>query len=197
MKKIDILLALITGEGVAWLFVWLLKNSALELPYLNWLLPIFFPFLTLFCLWISYLVGKKYLFVFQLAKFILIGSIFALFDLVILNSLMVWLGVTKGLGYSILVTISFLIATIIKYTGNKFWAFEKVGGKVGEELSKFFVITLISGVIQVAIASLLVNTVEPLFGMQAIVWANVGKILGIIVASAWNFLGYKFIVFKK
>lgn len=197
MKKIDIILALITGEGVAWLFVWLLKNSALELPYLNWLLPISFPFLTLFCLWISYLVGKKFLFVFQLAKFILIGSIFALFDLVILNSLMVWLGITKGLGYSILVTISFLIATIIKYTGNKFWAFEKVGGKVGAEFSKFFVITLISGVIQVAVASFVVNTIEPLFGMQDIVWANVGKILGIIVASAWNFLGYKFIVFKQ
>lgn len=198
MKKIDIILALLTGEGVAWLFVWLIKNTTLEIPFLNWLLPISFPFLSLFGLWLAFLIGKKYLFVFQLAKFILIGAIFALFDLAILNSLMQWFGITRGLGYSIFVAISFVIATIVKYVGNKFWAFEKIGErKVGAEFSIFFVITLISGGIQVTVASLIVNTIEPLFGMPALVWANVGKILGITVASAWNFLGYKFIVFKK
>lgn len=196
MKKIDIILALITGAGVACLFVWLLKNSALDLLYLNWLLIISFPLLFLFGLWFAYLIGKKYLFVFQLAKFVLIGAIFALFDLTILNGLMIWLGITKGLGYSIIVAISFIIATSVKYIGNKFWAFEKAGGKVGAEFGKFFVITLVSGVIQITIASFVVNTIDPMFGMTDVVWANVGKILGIIIASAWNFLGYKFIVFK-
>ncbi|PJB16784.1 hypothetical protein CO116_01855, partial [Candidatus Falkowbacteria bacterium CG_4_9_14_3_um_filter_38_19] len=72
IKKIDIILALITGESIAWLFVWLLKNSPnINLPFLYWLLPVSFPILAIFGIWISYLIGKRYLFVYQLAKFLL------------------------------------------------------------------------------------------------------------------------------
>lgn len=198
MKRIDIILALLTGEGVAWLFVWLIKSTALKIPFLNWLLPISFPFLSLFCLWLAYLVGKKYLFVFQLAKFILIGAFFALFDLAILNSLMVYFGITAGTAYLVFVTVSFIIATIIKYIADKFWAFEKSEKEqLGSEFSKFFVITLISAGIQVGIANWVVNQIGPQLGITPLVWGNVGKIAGITVASAWNFIGYKFIVFKK
>jgi len=198
MKKIDVILSLITGLGVGILFAWLVKNSALNIAYLNWILPIFFPFLSLFCLWIAYLIGKKFLFVFQLAKFILIGALFALFDLVVLNGLMKWFGITEGAKYSIFVGVSFVIATSVKYAADKYWAFEKKeGSKVAREFIGFFIITLISGGIQVAIASLIVNVVGPMFGMSSLAWANVGKIVGITFASAWNFLGYKFFIFKK
>jgi len=198
MKKIDLILALVTGEGVGILFAWFAKNSAINIPYLSWVFPIFFPFLSLFCLWIAYLIGKKFTFVFQLAKFILIGAFFALFDLVVLNGLMEWFEITKGVKYSIFVGISFVIATIIKYVADKYWAFEKTeGSKMGIEFTGFFIVTLISGGIQIGIASLIVNVSGPMFGMSPLVWANVGKIGGIVVASAWNFIGYKFIVFRK
>lgn len=198
MKKIDIILALITGEGLAWLFVWFLKKSAIEIAFLNWGLPIFFPILALIGLWLSYLIGKRYLFVFQLAKFLLIGSLFAIFDLVILNSLMGYFGITKGINYSIFVTASFVIATTIKYIADKYWAFEKAEKEgMGMEFTSFFIITLISGGIHIGIASLVVNVIGVQFGISSLIWANIGKILGIAVASIWNFLGYKFIVFKK
>lgn len=198
MKKADIIIAFLAGEGVAWLFIWFLKKSAIEIALLNWGLPILFPFLAIICLWASYLIGKRYLFVFQLAKFLLIGSLFALFDLVILNSLMTYFGVTKGIEYSIFVTTSFVIATSVKYIADKFWAFEKSERKgMGREFTGFFIITLISGGIHIGIASFIVNIIGAQFGISPLIWANIGKILGIVVASAWNFLGYKFIVFKK
>jgi len=198
MKKIDIIIALITGEGVAWLFIWFIKKSAIEIAFLNWGLPILFPILALVGLWVSYLLGKKYLFIFQLAKFLLIGALFALFDLVILNSLMGYFGIAKGTAYSIFVTISFVIVTSAKYIADKYWAFEKPEKEgVGMEFTGFFIITLISGVIHIGVASLIVNIIGPQFGILPLVWANVGKILGITVASVWNFLGYKFVVFKK
>ena len=125
MKKIDIILSLITGEGVAWLFIWFLKNTKIGAGLLYWILPIFFPFLALFCLWIAYLIGKKFIFIFQLAKFILIGAFFALFDLVILNFLMFYFGITKGIDYLIFVSISFIIATVTKYVADKFWLLKK------------------------------------------------------------------------
>lgn len=198
MKKVDIILALITGEAVAWLFVFLLKDSSYYVTSLNWILPIAFPFLALLGIWIASLIGETYLFVYQLAKFLLIGALFAVFDLAILNSLMIYFGITEGLEYTLFVAFSFMIATTIKYVANKYWAFEKKKKEgMATEFSTFFAITLISGLIQVGVASLIVNSIGPSFGVTSLQWGNIGKIGGIIVASAWNFLGYKFIVFKK
>lgn len=198
MKKIDIILSLITGEGVAWLFVWFIKNSPLKLPFLNWLLPISFPILALFAVWLSDLIGKKYLFVYQLAKFLLTGAFFAIFDLIILNILMGWLGIEKEevLKYAIFVAISFTIVTIFKYFANKYWAFEKLEKeRMEKEFGIFFLVTAISGLIQIGVASLAFKILVSF--MSSLLAGNVGKIVGIVVASAWNFLGYKFFVFKK
>ena len=199
MKKIDIILAIITGLGVGFLFTWLLKNSKFYLPFLSWTLPLFFPFLALFCLWIAYLIGKKYLFVYQLAKFLLIGACFAIFDLIILNILMERFGIRKEeeLKYALFVTISFVIATTAKYILDKYWAFEqKEKRELGKEFLKFFIITLISGGIQVGSASLIFSAIAPFF-VNELIAGNIGKIGGITLASAWNFVGYKFFVFKK
>lgn len=198
MKKIDIILALITGEGLAWLFPWLLRGFGIEIKFLSWALPIFLPVLAVTGLWVAYLIGKKYLFVFQLAKFLLIGAFFALIDLGLLGLLMEVFGITKGIAYTIFVTISFIVVTSIKYLGDKFWAFEKMEKeKMGTEYTQFFIVTLISGGIHIIIASFVVNAIGPQFGASSLIWANIGKISGIIVASIWNFLGYKFFVFKK
>jgi len=201
MKKIDVILALITGEGVAWLFVWLIKNSPkINLPFLYWLLPVLFPVLAVFAIWVCYLIGKRYLFVYQLAKFILIGAFFAIFDLIILNILLEYFGISKGEGlkYAVFVATSFVIATTVKYIADKYWAFEKAGRKeMGMEFGKFFIITLISGIIQVGVASFIFKVIPSSFEMSELIAGNIGKIGGIIVASAWNFLGYKFIVFKS
>jgi len=201
VKKIDIILAVITGEGVAWLFVWLIKNSPnIDLPFLYWFLPVSFPILAIFSIWLSYLIGKRYLVVYQLAKFLLIGAFFAIFDLIILNILLEYFGISKdeAIKYAVFVAISFIVATTAKYVADKYWAFEKAGREqMGLEFGKFFVITVISGGIQVAVASFIFALAPSLFEMTELVAGNIGKIGGIIVASIWNFLGYKFIVFKK
>ncbi|KKQ68603.1 MAG: hypothetical protein A2626_02890 [Candidatus Nealsonbacteria bacterium RIFCSPHIGHO2_01_FULL_38_55] len=198
MKKIDIVLSLAAGEGVALLFDWLLKNSQVEFTFLYWLLPIIFPILSLFCLWLAYFVGKKFIFVFQLAKFLLIGALFAVFDLAILNGLMEYFNATSGIKYLIFVSISFIIATSVKYFVDKFWAFEKSSAdKVGSEFGLFFAITAISAGIQIGIAHIIVNVIGARLGLNPLVLGNVGKIAGIAIASAWNFIGYKFFVFKK
>jgi putative flippase GtrA len=198
MKKIDIVLSLVAGEGVALLFDWLLKNSQVKITLLYWLLPIVFPFLSLFCLWIAYLIGKKFTFVFQLAKFVLIGALFAVFDLAILNGLMEYFNATTGTKYLIFVTISFLVATSVKYFVDKFWAFEKGEvDKASSEFGLFFIVTAISAGIQIGIAGFVVNIIGSLLGLNPLVLGNVGKIAGIFFASAWNFIGYKFFVFKK
>jgi putative flippase GtrA len=198
MKRIDLILSIITAEGVAGLFIWLIRNSPLNLPFLNWLLPILFPILAVFGIWIAEIIGRKFLFIYQLAKFVLVGAFFAVFDLIILNSLMAYFGITKEeiLKYSIFVIISFIVVTTFKYFANKYWAFEKFEKeRMEKEFGIFFLVTAISGIIQVGVASLLfkflILIVSPLLA------GNAGKILGIVVASIWNFICYKFLVFKK
>jgi putative flippase GtrA len=198
MKKIDYILAVISGLGLGILLAWMIKGFGIVMPALNFILPVLLPVLAVFTIWVCYIIGKKYLFVFQLGKFLLIGIFFALIDLIFLNVLLEVFHITAGTAYTVLVGVSFVIATSIKYVADKYWAFEKKEGeKMGTEFGKFFIITLVSGVIQAWIASFVVNTIGPQLGASAMVWANVGKIMGIAVASAWNFLGYKFIVFKK
>jgi putative flippase GtrA len=108
-------------------------------------------------------------------------------------------GISKdsGLKYSLFVAISFVIATTVKYVADKYWAFEKSEkGQMGVEFVKFFLITLVSGVIQVGVASVVFKALSS-SGMTDVVLGNVGKISGIAIASVFNFICYKFIVFKK
>jgi putative flippase GtrA len=199
MKKIDLILGFLVGEGVAFLFLWLLKKQgfSISFPFFNLLTIFSFPVLTIFGIYIAFLIGKKFLFVYQLAKFSLIGAFFALVDLTVLNFLMEWLKITREaqLKYTFFATISFVIATILKYFGDKYWAFEKTEKeKMHLEFTLFFVITLVSGFIQVGTASFLFKTFS---FSNPVVAGNFAKIGGIFVASIWNFLGYKFLVFKK
>jgi putative flippase GtrA len=60
---------------------------------------------------------------------------------------------------------------------------------------QFFIISLIGMGIQAGIASAWVGLVET--SVSASIWANVGLFLGTTISMVWNFLGYKFIVFKK
>jgi len=197
MKKIDLILGFLVGEGIALLFLWLLKKSSFKIPFLDFFVIFLFPILTVLGIYISFLIGKKFLFVYQLAKFALIGAFFALIDLTVLNFLMEWLKITREaqLKYTLFATISFLVATILKYFGDKYWAFEKTEKeKMEVEFTLFFIITLVSGVIQVGTASFLFKAFSSFNPFLA---GNFAKIGGIFIASIWNFLGYKFLVFKK
>ncbi len=199
MRKIDIIFAFLAGEGVAWLIFGLLKGfTGMKFQWLYWVLPVLLPILALVGLWVSYLVGKKFLFVFQAAKFFLIGVLATLLNLGVLNFLMWIFAIVFGWGYNIFIGIAFIISTFGKYWGNKFWAFEKsemVGAK--KEFTQFFAVTLVGLGINVGVASFVVNTTGPQFNISPVIWANVGAIMAALVASVWNFIGYKFIVFKK
>jgi len=198
MKKIDIILALGCGEVIAWFFYSILENLGVRINFPNLILAFFIPLITLFCLWVSWLLGKKFLWIFQVAKYLLIGVLATMVDLGILNLLMLVSGIASGIFYSVFKGISFIVATCSKYFGDKFWAFEKME-KAGmkKEFGQFFLVTLVGFGINVGFASLIVNVIGPQFEITPKLWANVGGIIAAISAAAWNFIGYKFIVFKK
>lgn len=200
MKKYDIVIAAVTGEIVALYFLNLLRDLAAQNALFSkilWLLPFVFPVLSVFGLWIAYLIGKRFVFVFQLAKFLLIGALATIFDLGTLSLFIKYFAVTAGLGYAFFKGVSFIIATSAKYFADKFWAFKKTGSsQLGAEFGKFFLVTLVGLVVNVATASLIVNQISPPFGFSLEFWANLGGMAAVLTTFAWNFIGYKFIVFK-
>lgn len=200
MKKYDIIIALVIGEIVGLYFLNLFRELAENNKLFSLILgalPIAFPILSGVCLWVAFLIGKKFVFVFQLAKFILVGALATIFDLGILSLFIKYSGINAGINYSIFKGISFIIATIAKYFADKFWAFRKTERvKMGAEFGKFFIVTLIGLGVNVGTASLAVNQIGPQFGLSQELWANLGGIAAVLTTFAWNFIGYKFIVFK-
>ena len=197
MRK-DIIVSLVIGEISAWLMLLIFKNIGNlsfgfdKLTTSWWLLPIVFPLLCAVGMWLAIFLGKRLAVLYQLAKFILVGGMNTLVDLGILNLLIFVFSISSGLGYSVFKGVSFLAATTNSYFWNKFWTFGAARGQFGQ----FLAISAIGFLINVGIASLVVNLIGPQFGLAIKAWANVGALLGSLLGLAWNFVGYKFVVFR-
>ena len=198
MKKTDILLAFIIGEVSAWLTLVIFENIRLQIAI--WIPPIILPILSIIGLWIAYFLGRKFLVIWQAAKFILVGILNTLIDLGVLNLLILISGIATGLGYSVFKGVSFTVAVINSYFWNKLWTFRKPKTAMpGKEFLQFFIVSAIGFGINVGVASLVVNVIANPFGFSGVseqIWANIGAVIATLIAMAWNFIGYKFIVFK-
>lgn len=141
---------------------------------------------------------KKFPIIQQLIRFVVVGVINTGIDFLILNIAMFLTKITSGPGMIVQNGISFGLATINSYYLNKSWTFgDKDKKKEGIKFAQFLTVSIIGIVINTAIVYLFTTSIQPMFGLSPQLWANVGKILATGVSLFWNFLGYKFIVFKK
>ena len=139
--------------------------------------------------------------VFQAGKFVLVGGLNTLIDLGALNVLMFLSDIKTGVWFSVFKGISFTAAVVNSYILNKFWTFKSTGAeKKGKEFVQFLIVSIFGFGINVGVATLVVNVISPQFpysGVSEVIWANIGAISATFCAMAWNFIGYKFFVFKK
>ena len=129
----------------------------------------------------------------QIIKFVIIGVSNTLVDLTVLNLLMFLTGVTSGVPYIAFKAASFLVAVTNSYLWNKRWTFRSDK----QLFTQFLLVSTIGLFVNVGTASFLVNVVGPQFGASIKIWANIGAVGGTLVVMTWNFLGYKFVVFKR
>lgn len=199
LNKNDFIYSAIIGEVVALIFLGISKNIELPLPRsLTFFLPLILPLLSMTGLFVTALLARKIPLLLQIAKFILVGMSNTFIDLGFLN-LFIWLsGISLGLWFSMFKALSFSLSVVNSYLWNKFWTFQKKETGVGaREFSKFYIIAGIGFLVNVGVASLIVNVWGPQFGLSGKVWANIGGLVAVLLTAAWNFSGYKFIVFKK
>lgn len=193
-SKKDALLAPLVGFFVAALLLIVVKNLEFKLPFNKYWLLFVFPILSLAGLYTLFrisLIWKP--FVFQFGKFFVVGGLNTFLDLGILNFFILITNVTAGYMFSVFKAVSFIITVINSYFWNKLWTFNKREGR----FILFFVVVAGSFLINVGIASFLVNIVGHPENISPKIWDNIAALSSIVFVLTWNFLGMKFIVFKK
>jgi len=206
-KKSDLAAILIIGEAVSWMAYAILKNGKLDeflfgkLGFnfnLALFMAIFVPLAALVCLYVAYLLSKKIPVIFQAGKFISVGILNTMIDWGVLNVLMLLTGIVAGNGYKIFKGISFLVAVFNSFIWNKLWTFKKQDtGKTQKELIQFLTFSVIGFIINVGVASFVVDIIGPKAGISKELWGTVGAAAATVFSMTWDFIVYKFIVFKK
>lgn len=200
IKRIDIIVSLVIGEAAALLMLAIGRN--LDLPsglarLLPWL-PFVFPFFTLAVIVVGAWLGRYRLGFYQLSKFGLVGGFNFLVDLGVLNLLLTLLGVTAGSYAVASKAVAFLIALTSSFLWNKFWTFRSLStASVGLQFVEFFIVSVVGLTINVGVFAFLNNVVGPQAGIDAKTWASVSAAGAAIIGLAWNFSGYKIVVFRK
>jgi putative flippase GtrA len=133
----------------------------------------------------------------QMVRFLCIGILNTAIDLAVLNALVLIFGVGRnGEWYVVFKSISFLAAVTNSYFFNRYWVFRPVQARTASALSSFFAVSVVGFFLNVAIASATFKILIGIYPGHTELIANLGAIVGTCVVLAWNFLGYKFFVFK-
>ena len=198
MNKKDLLLVTIIGGAVGILVQPMIQNLVIS-PTFFIRVGAFLGFLIFapFALTVAYFLSKILPVLYQFAKFGAVGVLNSFIDFGILNLLIFLFSIRSGLWFSIFKAISFLCATTNSYFWNKYWTFESSNKPKVSEAAKFYTIAIIGGFLNVSVASLIFSGIHRPEYIPVNLWANVAALGGILSAFIWNFLGYKFVVFKK
>ena len=208
MRKTDLFLSAVIGFLNGLFFLFLLGQMGRKIPY-AYLLPLAFALLGAAGMYVAFLIAKKLIIFLQAAKFFLVGTLNTFIDIGVLNIFMKFSGIDSGPFYSLLKTFLFLIATTNSYFWNKYWTFEKreKTEQASNEFLKFLIVTTFGLLINVGIATVIVNVTGPQFRihlttfMGADIYLPVAQVIAPVIAAfgafLWNFLSSKFIVFRK
>ena len=203
-KKIDLFLALAIGISSAWMLVFVGRNLSEEnkffealMPYANYLFLIF-PLVCGGGIVITHfaakIVGRS---LYQFGKFFLVGGFNFLLDAAILNFFLVATKLTAGLPQTGFKGASFVFGIVSSYMLNKHWTFSAGSSEnKSKEIYQFVLVSGVGFVLNVGLDYFFVNMVGSFWNMKPIIWAQFSAVMAAAIAMFWNFLGYKFIVFK-
>jgi len=199
MRVTDAIFALIAGRFIGFVLDDFFSEWGITLPFYEVLVIwVILPFFALFCLWLAQLIGRRLLFVFQSAKHILVGGFATVIDLKVFEFLIWLFSLVITINPLVAKSISFIIATLIKYVGNKFWTFQKHEKEnITQEAFKFLFVMSIGLLIDISIFYYLSHVIGPQFLISQTIWVKISVLVAAVVAAIWNFLGDKFLVFKK
>lgn len=202
VTKKDAGIAIVVGvfTGLIWtvIFVRLGTLDRLGLGSAIWGLVVIVPIVFVFGLYLGQWLSRFAKFFNSFARFVMVGFFNAGIDLGVFNLLMFLTGIEQGVTVSSFKTVAFVAALVNSYFWNKYWAFKAAGTSGGtREFSKFAVVSVGGLLANVGVTTLIVLAIEPMFGFSQLGWNNIAAVVGNVAGLIWNFIGYRWIVFKK
>lgn len=197
-SKKDYKASIIIGVAAAALSAIMVNNFGITNPAIYVAVALVLLVMPPVGIFVARFIGKKSQGIYQFIKFAETGGLNTFVDLGVLNLLILITGLSAGIYYSIFKGISFVSAIINSYFWNKHWVFEsKAKGQSQEkEFAKFAIVSVGGFVVNVAAATLIVSLAKNSTMSPKIV-ANIAAAIAFILTMAWNFLGYKLVVFVK
>lgn len=157
-----------------------------------------------FGVWLGGFLSRWLPFMAQVGKFVAVGFLNTAIDFGVLNLLSFLSGVTAGFVIGGVNIPGFIVAVSNSYLWNKLWVFksesrEGLPAQAGlfHDFPIFFAVSGIGLLLNSGMVILITTFVSPPFAVGAEAWLNIAKVAATVVSLIWNFLGFKFLVFKK
>jgi len=162
-----------------------------------WFLPFLFSVLFSLGLFLVKILFRSKESLFQFVKFGETGVLNTFMDIGLYNGLIWITGITQGIFIIPINLFSISLATTNSFFWNKFWTFnKKEKAKTGEFL-QFFAISIIGAAINTSIVFLGTTYLHSWVNISDVSWAGLVKVAATSISMIWNFIGYKYIVFKR
>lgn len=201
-KNSDLRNSLVLGLIIGLFLLFVMTNLKGEIPmpgFLSgskWLIVVITPTFVSLWIYLTFNLGTRWPVFFQFGKFVTIGFSNTAIDFGLLNLFMYISHIERGLFFSLFKGFSFLVAVSNSFIWNKFWTFDNnYREQLGKQFFKFLVISGVAFIINVTVASVIVNVIGPLGKFSPTLWANIGAFASLGITLLWTFLGYKFVVF--
>ncbi|MSR76162.1 MAG: GtrA family protein [Candidatus Ryanbacteria bacterium] len=204
MFKKDYLYAGVIGLITAFFGRLLLINNEVTLAYGGFSLPLWSLFAILpIAEFIAYIIASKLfshiLFLKQLGRFGIVGLMNVCVDIGIATTL------RRAYGIDPLNTIDMLpilivassIAIVNSYFWQRMWTFAEKAPPTRKGFLVFVIVTLIGLGLNTVVSVAIIQGVGALSALSADRILTISKIAATAISLFWNFLGYKFIVFKE
>ncbi len=206
MKKIDYALAGLIGFFAGIFAIPVIYNIYNPLsgilrhghnPFVLLALPWVVAIAALIGIFIAGFLGKKFPFFIQFAKFAVVGVLNTAIDFGTLNLMSIITGVTSGIVVGGVNVPGVSLALMNAYFWNKYWVFSHRdnGKNVLQDFPKFLLVSGIGVIVNSGIV--IFATSYPLLAVNPKTWLNLAKASATVFSLVWNFLGYKFIVFRS
>ena len=185
----------IIGFAVGLLAPVIARNIEATLPMQDMLVFIL-PVVSVVGLYAAFMINRVVPIAFQAAKFVAVGVLNTAVDFGVTNFLIAFTAIAVGWELSAFKAVGFVVAVANSYAWNKFWTFRGAGHGGVKEISSFLLVSVGGLLVNVGTAALVIHVVPSIGGLNQVQWDNVGFAAATVFSLAWNFIGYKFLVFK-
>lgn len=199
ITKLDYYLSVLIGFLTGVFLIPTAINLGITSYAVLFLLPIAIPVLFAIGIWLGIFLSRWVVIMVQFSKFVAVGLSNTAIDFGILNMLSMLTGITAGLQVGGVNVPGFVAAVVNSYFWNQNWVFKgrESGEGILHDFPKFLAVSVIGLIINSGIIILTTNYGEAVIGLQPEMRLNIAKVIATGVVLMWNFVGYKFLVFRK